>query len=91
MKSQNVTVVCEHGLHLRVASKVSKIVRKSGASVSILCADCPKIDACSVFQLLAMGATAGTSLEIEVEARTEKKASTVLRALTDAFEQGGGI
>ena len=61
MKSQNVKVVCEHGLHLRVASKVSNIVRKSGASVSILCADCPKIDACSVFQLLAMGGLRGNA------------------------------
>ncbi len=91
MKTQNVVVKCEHGLHLRIASKVSRIARDAGVPVNILCADCPKIDACSVIGLLALGATAGTPLEIEVDESDEKKANAVLQALAQVFEDGGGI
>jgi len=90
MKTQNVIVQCEHGLHLRVASQVSKIARLSGASVHILCDGCPKADACSVIQLLTLGAAAGTPLEIVAEGSDEKE-DAVLHALADVFENGGGI
>ena len=90
MKTQNVIVKCEQGLRLSVASQVSNIARKSGVPVNIMCEDCPKVDACSVFQLLTIGASAGTSLEIEVEGPDEK-ADAVLQALTEVFENGGGI
>jgi phosphotransferase system HPr (HPr) family protein len=91
MRTQNVIVKCEHGLHLRVASQISNIARKAGVPVTILCEDCPKIDACSVFQMLTMGASEGTALAIEVEDPDDQKADAVLRALTGVFENGGGI
>lgn len=91
MKNQNIIVKCEHGLHLRIASRISKIARSSGVPVNILCADCPKIDACSVFQLLTLGATKGTPLEIEVEEPDENKANALLQELAQVFEDGGGI
>ena len=90
MKTQNVIVQCEHGLHLRVASQVSKIARLSGTSVHILCEGCPKADACSVIQLLTLGAATGTPLEIIAEGSDENE-DAVLRALADVFEHGGGI
>jgi len=90
MKTQNITVKCEHGLHLSVASQVSNIARKSGVPVNIICEDCPKVDACSVFQLLTIGASAGTTLEIEVEG-SDEKADATLHALAEVFENGGGI
>lgn len=90
MKTQNVILRCENGLHLRIATEVSKIARQSGAAVHIQCAGCPKADACSVLQLLTLGATAGTSLEIVAEG-TEEKESAVLHELADVFENGGGI
>ncbi len=65
MKTQNVTVQCEHGLHLRVATQVSRIAQQSGTSVHIQCAGCPRADACSVIQLLMLRASVGTPLEIE--------------------------
>lgn len=91
MKSQNVIVKCEHGVRLRIASQVSNIARKSGVPVSILCEGCPKIDACSVFQLLTLDAAQGTSLEIEVQDADDRKADGVLQALVHVFEDGGGI
>ena len=57
MKPQNITVTCEHGLPLSIASQVSAIARKSGLAVTIQCEDCPQIDACSVFQMLSLGAS----------------------------------
>jgi len=91
MKTRQTTVTCERGLHLREATRVAHIACKAGVPVSILCKDCPKIDACSVFQMLAIDAAAGTSLKIEVEASDEVKAREVLQALTEVFEQGSGI
>jgi phosphotransferase system HPr (HPr) family protein len=90
MKSQNVILRCEHGLHLRVATEVAKIARQSGTAVHIQCAGCPKADACSVLQLLTLGAAAGTPLEIVAEGTAEKECA-VIHALADVFENGGGI
>jgi len=90
MKTQNVILRCENGLHLRIATEVSKIARQSGTAVHIRCAGCPKADACSVLQLLTLGATTGTPLEIVAEG-TEENESAVLHALTGVFENGGGI
>jgi phosphotransferase system HPr (HPr) family protein len=90
MKIQNVILRCEHGLHLRVASEVSKIAQRSGAAVHIQCAGCPKADACSVIQLLMLGATPGTPLEIVAEGAEENERA-VLHALIGVFENGGGI
>ena len=90
MKTQSVTIQCEHGLHLRVASQVSKIAQLSGASVHIQCAGCPKSTACSVLQLLTLGATEGTPLEIVAEGSAANE-TAVLQALANLFEHGGGI
>ena len=90
MKTQNVTVRCEHGLHVRVAAQVSKIAQQSGTSVHIQCAGCPKADACSIIQLLMLGASVGTPLEIVAEGADDKE-TAVLQALAGIFENGGGI
>ena len=90
MKTQSVTIQCEHGLHLRVASQVSKIAQQSGASVHIQCAGCTKADACSVLQLLTLGATEGTALEIVAEG-SDANETAVLQVLANLFEHGGGI
>jgi phosphotransferase system HPr (HPr) family protein len=90
MKTKNVIVQCDYGLHLRVASKVVAIAKQSGASVHIQCEGCPKADACSIIQLLMLEATEGTPLKIEVES-SEENEKAVLQALTAVFEEGGGI
>ncbi len=88
MTRRQVTVRCPQGLHLRVASGVVKIVQASGATVRVGCEGCPQVNACSPLQLLMLGATAGTTLDIDAEGPGEE---TVLDALTEFFEQGGGI
>jgi len=88
MRIKNVTVLCEQGLHLRVASKVAKIAQRSGGSVHISCEGCPQADACSVLELLTLGAAAGTPLEIIAEGPDEE---LTLQELATVFEAGGGI
>lgn len=88
MTKKSVTVRCRQGLHLRVASTIAKIAQASAATVHVNCDGCPRANACSVLQLLMLGATAGTTLEIEAEGPGEE---TLLSALTEVFEEGGGI
>jgi phosphotransferase system HPr (HPr) family protein len=99
MKTQSVILRCPQGLHLRVASEVSKIARQSGAAVHIRCDGCPNAgacqglrlaDACSVLQLLTLGAAAGTHLEIVAEG-PEAQEDAVIHALAGVFEGGSGI
>ncbi len=88
MTSRLVTVRCPQGLQLRVASSIVKIAQASAATVRVGCEGCPQANACSPLQLLMLGATAGTTLEIAAEGPGE---DAVLAALADVFEQGGGI
>lgn len=88
MITQNVTIRCEEGLHLRIASKVAKIAQRAGGSIHIRCQGCPHANACSVLDLLTLGAAAGTPLEIIAEGPNEVQA---VQELTEIFEAGGGI
>lgn len=88
MKRVNVTVKCAEGLHLRVASQIVKIAQQTSGSVHIRCQGCPRANACSVLDLLTLGATAGTPLEITAEGPDEDR---VLKELGAVFESGGGI
>lgn len=83
MKNKKVTVLCGDGLHLRVASKVASIALKSGAAVKIRSKkDHPFVNACSVLELLTLGATLGTPLEIVAEGPNE---DGVLNELSEVF------
>ena len=88
MTSKLVTVRCPQGLHLRIAAHIAKIAQASTATGHVGCEGCPQTNACSALQLLMLGATAGTTLEIEAEGPGEEM---LLAALSDVFEQGGGI
>jgi phosphotransferase system HPr (HPr) family protein len=88
MKTGNAVVKCEHGLHLRVAADMVKIVNAHQSTVHIVCANCKEADACSIMQLLTLGATVGTKVKIIAEGLDE---DMVTAKLKDLFEQGGGI
>ena len=88
MKSRTVTVRCENGLHARVAAQVVKAVSEREASVTLRCRDCPEANACSILQLLMLGAERGVQVEIKADGADEDAA---LRAVAGVFEQGGGI
>lgn len=88
MKIQNVTVRCREGLHLRIASQVAKNAQQAGGPVHIRGTRNPRANACSVMELLTLGASNGTPLEIMVDCPDEE---AILNQMTDVFEAGGVI
>ena len=88
MQTRQVTIQCEGGLHLRVAARVVKQMQHHQSAVHIRCQDCPRANACSIFELLKLGATPGTSLEVTAEGPDEE---AILQALCEIFDEGAGI
>jgi phosphocarrier protein HPr len=88
MKSCRVVVQCEGGLHLRVAAQIVKQVQAHRSQVHVRCAGCPRANACSIFELLKLGAARGTPLEVTVEGPDEEEA---LAAVAGSFADGSGI
>ena len=88
MKTRQLTVECEGGLHLRVAAQIVNEVRQRRSTVHLRCEGCPLANACSVFELLKLGASKGTTLEILADGPDEDAA---LQALCELFTGGAGI
>ena len=88
MQTRQLTFECEGGLHLRVAAQIVKQVQQHRATVHLRCEGCPLASACSVFELLKLGAVKGTRLEILAEG---PDAEAALRALCELFCEGSGI
>ncbi len=65
-----------------------KAARALDARVSVRCGGCPKVSACSIMELLTLGAVQGVEVEVEADGADEDAA---LRAVAGVFEQGGGI
>ena len=88
MKTRQLIVQCEGGLHLRMAAQIVKEAKQHQAQVHLRCAGCPRANACSIFELLKLGAIQGTPLEIVAEGPDEDAA---LCALAVLFSHGAGI
>lgn len=88
MTSENVIVKFQHGLHLRVAAQIAKIAQRFNAHVQIGKEGQPPADAGSILELMSLGAESGSSLAVTAEG-PEKDAA--VKALTELFDQGGGI
>jgi phosphocarrier protein NPr len=88
MTTREVVVRCEQGLHLRLASKVARVVRDHQAVVHLSCEGCTKANGCSLLELISLGASEGTHLNMEATGPDE---ANVLAALANVFEQGAGI
>ena len=88
MKKKQWTIQCKGGLHLRVAAKIVKEVEHHQSEVHIRCKGCPYADACSIFDLMRLGAVEGTPVEVVAEGPDEE---ATLKALSSVFDGGGGI
>ncbi|MGD9874360.1 MAG: HPr family phosphocarrier protein [Kiritimatiellia bacterium] len=88
MRSENVIVKFQHGLHMRVAAQIAKITQRFNAQVQIGKDGQPPADAGSVLELMSLDAESGSSLAVTADG-PEKDAA--VQALTELFEQGGGI
>ena len=79
---------CPNGLHLRVAAEVVKMTQDRDATVHLKCHGCPKVNACSILELLTLGASVGDQIELQAEGPDE---DDVVTDLTNLFEEGAGI
>lgn len=80
--SRTVTVRNPLGLHARPAALVSRKVAELGAAVTI-----DGVDASSVLQLMALGATQGRELRVEA---TGERAAEAVATVVDMIEAGFG-
>jgi len=88
MKTRQWAIQCEGGLHLRVAARIVKEVQHHQSAVHIRCKGCPYANACSIFELLKLGAAQGMPLEVVAEGPDEE---ATLHALSTVLDEGTGI
>lgn len=87
MKQQRVVVQAEQGVHLRVAQQIVATSRRQSAQVT-LCKGCAKANGCSILEVLLLGATQGSEVDLIVCGGDEERA---LRELSQLFTDGAGI
>ena len=87
MATQKVVVRNEHGIHARVASRVVEKTRTMSSKVTISLDD-KEADAGSIIDLLLLGATQGSTVDVSVTGGDEEKH---LLAIAQIFSDGGGI
>lgn len=87
MKIKTITIQCEHGLHLRIASLVAKIVNRWGGAVHILRKErnnrALRVNARSVMEMMMLGAEEGTPLKVIAEGPDE---GNVLQDVTSLLQ-----
>lgn len=88
MKTKEMTVRSSHGLHLRVAGEIVKLAKSHECSLSLSCKGCKFADACSIMQVLTLGAAKGDKVEVHVEG---PDADLVMDKLRHILEDGAGI
>jgi phosphocarrier protein HPr len=87
MATKKVIVQNEHGLHARVAMLVVDKAKKLPSKVTI-CMNCKRADACSILDLLLLGASKGAEIEVDVCGGDEEK---YLQEIAQIFSEGSGI
>jgi phosphocarrier protein HPr len=88
MKSKELTLKTENGLHLRVAGEIVKLVKSHDCQLSLSCNGCKHANACSILQLLSLEATKGTTVSVQAEG---PDAEAVLDELSSLLGDGAGI
>ena len=88
MKTRQLIVNREGGVHLRVAAEIVQQVQQHHSAVRVTREGSPMADADSIFQLLTLGAVQGTALQVTAEGPDEEAA---LQALSEVFDGGAGI
>jgi phosphocarrier protein HPr/phosphocarrier protein len=87
MATKKVIVQNEHGIHARVAMHVVNTVQKIPSKITI-CMNCKQADACSILELLMLGASKGSEIEVQVCGGDEEK---FLQEISQIFSDGAGI
>ena len=71
MLTRDIIVESQHGLHMRVATRIAELSKQHGASVSLINADNRQASGSSVMDMLTLGAHRGTKLRMIIEGPTE--------------------
>lgn len=85
MLTREITVETQHGLHMRVASRIAQLSQESKAQIRLINPDQRKASGSSVLDMLTLGAHRGTKLIYEVEGPSE---NTVARQLEELLVKG---
>lgn len=75
---------------MRVASKIVKACAQHDAHV-FLCRGCDRANACSMMEMLLLGATHGSELEVIVSGKNADAEQKAFKAVADIVEDGAGI
>lgn len=88
MLTRDIIVESQHGLHMRVATRIAEISKEHGATVSLINPDNRRANGHSVLDMLTLGAQRGTRLRMIVEGPTE---ADVVSQLTEILASGGAV
>jgi phosphocarrier protein HPr len=87
MKSKKVIVNNEHGIHARVALRVLEKCKCLDSQIT-LCTGCAKANGCSILELLLLGASKGSEIELIASGGDEEKS---IAEISGIFADGSGI
>jgi phosphocarrier protein HPr len=87
MRSVKARVRDKQGLHLRPSADVVRLAQRFKSRIT-LCHDCKEANACSILQILCLGAGFDASVEIRATGPDEKEA---VDSIAQLFIDGGGI
>lgn len=88
MLTRDIIVESQHGLHMRVATRIAEISKEHGATISLINQENRRASGHSVLDMLTLGAQRGTRLRMIVEGPTE---ADVVSQLTEILASGGTI
>ncbi len=88
MKTKELIVNSKNGLHMRVASEIVKLAKIHECQFSVSCKGCKNANACSIMQLLTLGASKGDLLEVTIDS---PDADLIFDKLTGILSDGAGI
>lgn len=83
---KKLTIVNELGLHARSAAKIAEVAQNAKHKVWVTC-DGEKVDAASIIDILTLGATCGSRIEIMIENADD---AAILKAITNLVQTGFG-
>ncbi len=86
MKHSKVVVLWKSGLHLRPAAALVKIAKQFQSSLHLKCGN-KVADLRSIFSIIALSATMGTSLEIEAAGEDEQAAVQAVERVFSTHHQ----
>jgi phosphotransferase system HPr (HPr) family protein len=87
MKKATATVQDRKGLHLTPSARVVRCAQQFKSQIT-LCHDCKEANACSILQILTLGAGFGSEVEITASGPDESEA---VNRMIEVFADGAGI